>query len=211
MRKDSKILGIVLGILFSVFAVALAVFLLLNFDILYRYDIENLEIQSSTGYEKDFILDNYHAVTRYLSPFYNGDFNLAGMDFSEGGAIHFKEVKNIINILYLAGSASLLAIFILFIFLKKSIGRNTFLFSSLGTVILPALIIIAAAIDFDSFFVLFHKIFFNNDLWIFDSRTDPIINILPQEFFMQCAVFIAFVMVLFAFILFVIGLFKKKR
>ncbi|NLL91518.1 MAG: TIGR01906 family membrane protein [Ruminococcaceae bacterium] len=211
MRKDSKTLGILLGILFSVFAVALAVFLLLNFDFLYRFDIEKLGIQSSTGYEKDFILDNYHAVTQYLSPFHDGEFKLAGMEFSEGGAVHFEEVKNIINILYLAGFASLFAILTLLVIFKKRVGRNTFFFSSLGTIVLPAILIIGAAIDFDGFFTLFHKLFFNNDLWIFDSKTDPIIKILPQEFFMHCALFIAFVLIFFTIALSVIGLSKKKR
>ncbi|MDD3403027.1 MAG: TIGR01906 family membrane protein [Hespellia sp.] len=42
---------------------------------------------------------------------------------------------------------------------------------------------IYAAADFDTFFTKFHEIFFTNDLWIFDPRTDYMIRMLPEEFF----------------------------
>ena len=38
--------------------------------------------------------------------------------------------------------------------------------------------------------MIFHKLFFDNDYWIFDYRTDPIILLLPDEFFMHCALMI---------------------
>ena len=31
-----------------------------------------------------------------------------------------------------------------------------------------------------------HKILFNNDDWLFDYETDPIIYLLPEEFFLTC-------------------------
>ena len=47
------------------------------------------------------------------------------------------------------------------------------------------------SINFDKAFVIFHKIFFaGKDNWTFDPRYDEIINVLPQEFFMNCAIFI---------------------
>ena len=44
--------------------------------------------------------------------------------------------------------------------------------------------------NFDRLFVAFHGVFFNNDAWIFDARTDPIILALPQDFFMHCFVLV---------------------
>ena len=38
-------------------------------------------------------------------------------------------------------------------------------------------------VNFEGSFVLFHKTMFNNDYWIFDPNLDPVINILPEEFF----------------------------
>lgn len=45
--------------------------------------------------------------------------------------------------------------------------------------------------DFDKYFILFHHLFFNNDLWILDPATDMLINIVPEGFFMDTAARIA--------------------
>ena len=46
------------------------------------------------------------------------------------------------------------------------------------------------ATDFNKYFVIFHHIFFDNDLWILDPATDMLINIVPEPFFMDTAFFI---------------------
>ena len=54
-----------------------------------------------------------------------------------------------------------------------------------------ALIGALAAVDFDRFFTLFHAVFFpGKDNWLFHPRLDPVILILPQEFFRNCAILI---------------------
>ncbi len=37
--------------------------------------------------------------------------------------------------------------------------------------------------DFNKYFTLFHEVFFNNDLWLLDPRTDLLIRMLPEGFF----------------------------
>jgi len=59
------------------------------------------------------------------------------------------------------------------------------------------IVTVLAATDFNRAFVVFHALFFpGKENWIFDPRTDEIINILPQEFFMNCAVCIVAVLLL---------------
>ena len=41
--------------------------------------------------------------------------------------------------------------------------------------------------DFTKYFVIFHHIFFDNDLWILNPATDMLINIVPEGFFMDTA------------------------
>ena len=54
-----------------------------------------------------------------------------------------------------------------------------------------------AALDFNRAFVVFHVLFFpGKDNWLFDPAEDPIINILPQEFFRNCALLILALLVL---------------
>lgn len=42
---------------------------------------------------------------------------------------------------------------------------------------------IAFTMDFTKCFTIFHEIFFTNDLWLFDSRYDYMIRMLPEGFF----------------------------
>ena len=48
-----------------------------------------------------------------------------------------------------------------------------------------------AALDFDRAFTVFHKLFFpGKDNWIFYPSKDPVIKMLPAEFFRNCAIVI---------------------
>lgn len=51
-------------------------------------------------------------------------------------------------------------------------------------------LIILACIDFNSLFVLFHKVAFTNDLWLLNPQTDLLIRLMPIEFFISCAAII---------------------
>ncbi len=69
--------------------------------------------------------------------------------------------------------------------------------------------------NFTKYFVIFHKIFFTNDLWILDPRTDLLINIVPEPFFVDTAArigitFMAMIAVLFAVCIFFLRKEKKS-
>jgi integral membrane protein (TIGR01906 family) len=119
------------------------------------------------------------------------------MAFSEKGAAHFADCKFLFDLngtVLLLSSACLLALF----FLRKKLGpyklgkRSAAFYAGIGAVVLPLVAGGLAATDFDRAFVVFHQIFFpGKDNWIFDYRTDEIIRVLPQDFFMHCAILIA--------------------
>ena len=44
-------------------------------------------------------------------------------------------------------------------------------------------IAVTVASDFSKYFIVFHHIFFDNDLWLLDPRTSLMINMLPETFF----------------------------
>ena len=43
------------------------------------------------------------------------------------------------------------------------------------------------ALNFDQYFIKFHELFFDNDLWLLDPKTDMMINMLPIGFFISMA------------------------
>ena len=44
-----------------------------------------------------------------------------------------------------------------------------------------------ALVDFNAVFVMFHHLFFDNDLWIFDPAEDYMIRMLPEGLFADMA------------------------
>lgn len=59
------------------------------------------------------------------------------------------------------------------------------------------IVLLAVIIDWEKAFTLMHKIFFDNDDWLFNPQTDPIITILPDTFFMHCGLLIIGLTILF--------------
>lgn len=75
----------------------------------------------------------------------------------------------------------------------------------LGTGLFFGLVTALAAVistDFTKYFIMFHHIFFDNDLWILDPAADMLINIVPEGFFMDTAGRIALTFGSLSFILF---------
>ncbi len=69
---------------------------------------------------------------------------------------------------------------------------------------------IGASVDFSKAFIIFHKIFFRNNYWIFDPNVDPIINALPEELFMIEFMLIVGVLIIFTLVIKVLNFRLKK-
>lgn len=79
-------------------------------------------------------------------------------------------------------------------------------------ILFPTLLLTTIMINFDATFVTFHKMLFRNNYWQFDPELDPIIQILPEEFFYHTALLIAAIIIfsIIAFILIHKRLIRKK-
>lgn len=185
-----------LAMLILSIAVGLGLIHLTNF--IYYIDIEVLDIPANSGYSREVILENYHAVMDYLSPFCNDEFHLPSMAYSNPGAIHFEECKVIFNAIYLWGAIAFVFVSLMMLFYRDKL---TYRIAGVLTLALPLTVVVGIAVNFDKAFVLFHKLLFNNMNWVFDPRYDPIITVLPEEFFMHCGIFIALCVILGAVIL----------
>lgn len=65
--------------------------------------------------------------------------------------------------------------------------------------------------NFTKCFVIFHEIFFDNDLWLFDARTDFMIRMLPEGFFYDMVIRIGVIFIISLVLLFVGSIFLKKK
>ena len=59
-----------------------------------------------------------------------------------------------------------------------------------GFLLISAITAGAIAIDFDRAFVIFHLIFFDNDLWILFPPRDRLVMMVPLQFFINISIFI---------------------
>lgn len=103
---------------------------------------------------------------------------------------------------------------LLLIVLKSQIRKILPMAICVGTGLFSALICGLAAListDFTKYFVIFHQIFFDNDLWILDARTDLLINIVPEPFFMDTAARIAMLFAGSVLCIFFLSLFLLVR
>ena len=69
------------------------------------------------------------------------------------------------------------------------------------------------ATDFNQYFMIFHEIFFNNDLWLLDPKTDLMIRMLPEGFFFDMVIRIGlcFIVSLITLLGISIIILKKQR
>lgn len=195
-KRNYKLFQILFSLVFSLFIIASAVKLTLMFKPLYYFDIQYLNIVEQSNFSKDEIVKNYDYVISYLLSPKEEDFKLPSIPYSKYGQIHFKDVKRIFTsvdvLLVVTGLISAIGLPLNLKHKNLDFLKQT---SSI-LIILPVVLLTAFMINFDAFFTIFHKIFFRNDYWIFDPELDPIINILPQEFFYHSALLIVILIIL---------------
>lgn len=191
--------------------ISTAVIITLNFRPLYYVDMKFYNLSEMTGYPENEIRANYDTLIEYNSVLYQGELAFPTLPMSEQGRIHFIEVKRIfVFIQAVLFPLSLIGSLTGIYFLKRQKPAYLKLTSVLNLA-LPAVLGTLIAMNWNRFFILFHELFFNNDYWIFDEVTDPIITLLPDGYFMHCALMILGIIILSSILCFVIYRKKSKN
>lgn len=191
-------------ILFSFYllisSVVFSVIVTLNISpILYSLFIKLNKIPNYNNLSKEEILNDYNNIIHYLNSPQEEVLKFKNFKISPIGEFHFLEVKEIFSSIYLICVACLILGLILFILLKKfklKISLKAFNIFFYEVLFIFLSLILSFYLNFSKVFTLFHKIFFNNDYWIFDPKKDPIINVLPESYFLFLAVFILFLVMI---------------
>lgn len=197
----NKLSNIVVSLCLALAMIGASVIITLNIRDIYYNDIDKLNIESMSGLSREEIIENYDYLIDYNLSSNAGEFKLPTLTSSKPGKIHFEEVRDIFqNVKLLTIICGVIAIIGGILQIRKrdfKFLRN----SSILIIILPVLLAIPIAINFNACFILFHKIMFSNDYWIFDPQLDPVINMLPEEFFMHMGITILIIMLIVSIIL----------
>lgn len=187
-QSSGTLSNILLAVVLTLFIFTLSVVLVLNFKWLYYIDITLLGIEKRSGMNVASIKANYDTLIQYNQFWYRGDLVFPTLPMSATGRIHFEEVKRIFVVIQFLCMGTLIGSVIGIV--KKRRMRQYGYLKLAGSLSLaiPVILGAVALFSWDRFFVTFHQIFFRNDYWLFDSKTDPVILILPDAYFMHCAI-----------------------
>lgn len=194
--KTSKLLTVLLSVLTAVILLTAAIAVPILCRPFYYAHIEPMGLCEQTGLTRDEIKTAFDEMM---------DFCLGGEEFSTGvlrwseeGKAHFTDVRVLFLFDLRVLAISVIALILILVISRLSrrkpgrILRRGYTFWAGGGLAAVFVIVGAlAAADFDRAFTIFHTLFFpGKDNWLFHPSKDQIINILPQDFFMHCALLI---------------------
>ena len=213
-RILSAILIVAIAIVIITFSIGLPIYV----RPFYYAHIEPLDMPYWTDLPAETIREAYDDVLDYLT-LPGGEFKAGVFPFSEEGASHFADCKKLFTlnlVAFIISSAYIVTVLLLskkgIVSLHRYRGFDSGFWAGVGTLSAFALFGGLAALDFDRAFEVFHKIFFpGKDNWVFDYDTDPIIWVMPEEFFMNCAILILSSVVVISALLIIIGVRRKAK
>ncbi|UUC43052.1 TIGR01906 family membrane protein [Clostridioides difficile] len=196
-----------LNVLFSVCISIVIIVGVINFTVgfkkLYYFDIDYLNISELSGLSKDDIKLNYDYLIDYNLNKNVSEFNLPTLKSSPQGKIHFEEVRNIFQNINKLAKLLLIVSLVGIILSVKNKNIKILKTTSITLIMMPLLLTVPILLDFEKSFIIFHKLLFRNDYWIFNPNLDPVINILPEEFFFHSGMMILILILLSSILLFV--------
>ena len=188
-----------------VFLIATSVRWVINAPILYSYGFDRYDIPSRTGIERPDLISAGRQIRDYFN---NGEEYLVvsavryGVEapslYNSREVLHMKDVKLLVRGVYRAQEVTgvyLLAFAAVGLWLRRrAFLPRLGLYAAAGgalTIGLVALAELASVVGFSQVFLLFHQISFTNDLWQLDPRTDVLLMMFPQGFFLDATMWIA--------------------
>ena len=191
-----RVLSLILAVALFFFIITASIALPIYIRPFYYAHIEPLNLSEASGYSEQQIKVAYDEVLDYLT-LPNTEFSAGDMAYTPSGRDHFADCKSLFTLNLVVLIISVVIISLVFIIKRRSniklyLGKHTpYYYTSVSIVSIFGAIALLAAIDFDSAFTVFHKIFFaGKENWLFDPSVDEIVSVLPPEFFRNCAILI---------------------
>ncbi len=226
MKTAHKLFGFLasFAIIFILLVTAFDVACYSDFDF-YQEEYEKYGVLDDLSMEMDDVME----VTRHMMAYLRGQEDSLQitttvdgetMDFfNDQDLFHMAEVKDLFLGMFRIRTICIVILVLSLIALFATHGDGRTLFRcfqySLAIFIGLAVILgIIVAVNFSQAFVVFHHLFFDNDLWLFDPSTDLMINMLPEGLFMDFTVrilgFFVLFLVLFEAVLLIFNRIKKS-
>ena len=161
--------------------------------LLYPMEISYFNLPDKVHLKAETIQYNFNILLNYLTNPFGQKLSMPDFRSSAAGLHHFQAVK---YLFHLAQAIFLVTLPALIFFIQKVVKKGFLALYQRSLFILSVLpfvmICLAGLIGFNNFFTLFHQVLFVGDsTWLFDPAKDPVIWILPEEFFMHAFILFA--------------------
>ncbi|MCL2559978.1 MAG: TIGR01906 family membrane protein [Turicibacter sp.] len=171
-----------IGTLVFISVVAIAAIITLNLTFTYPFITRYYELDVIIGVDHATLLYNYRRIIHYINWPWITTLYMPDFPMSDTGEFHFWEVMVIFQVLQVI---SVLFLGWVVVSIKKKWQLLAYFNAAANLIFVTfSAIFVVMMIDFNFAFYWFHRVFFNNDYWIFNHRYDPIILALPAELFM---------------------------
>jgi len=216
--KESKLLSAVLIIAFMLLILSSSIASATCWKGFYYLQIDNLNLIEDTGLTREEIKTAYSEMVDYCNGV-RDEFSVGKLRYSESGKDHFADCRKlfVLDLWVLCVSGGVLLCWAAvrhFVKVRSALvkGHNAGFWGAVILLVSAVILGGLGSINFDRTFVVFHTLFFPGKTnWYFDPRVDEVINILPEVFFMRCAILIVCVVLLECTVLIVTDLVLRKK
>ena len=227
MNKETRLIDKIMTIVFIVvlvfFILSCSIFMPLMNRRFYYDQIDGLNIvevlnnYSHENYTKEDVVEAFDDVMDFI--WKGSEFKTGKLKYSESGKSHFEDCVPLFWLDFIVFIiTSILMVTFLILHITKVVriqdirGMSPLFYGGIITIGLVICLGIFGVINFDLLFEYFHKVFFpGKDNWVFDPRYDEVILILPEKFFMRCAILIGSTLFVLSGISIAYGIIKKKK
>lgn len=227
MNKEARLIDKIMTIVFIVvlvlFILSCSIFMPLMNRRFYYDQIDGLNIvevlnnYSHEDYTKEDVVEAFDDVMDFI--WKGSEFKTGKLKYSESGKSHFEDCVPLFWLDFIVFIiTSILMVTFLILHITKIVriqdirGMSPLFYGGIITIGLVICLGIFGVINFDLLFEYFHKVFFpGKDNWVFDPRYDEVILILPEKFFMRCAILIGSTLFVLSGVSIAYGIIKKKK
>ncbi|WP_249641541.1 MULTISPECIES: TIGR01906 family membrane protein [unclassified Enterococcus] len=166
---------------------------------LYLIDLNFYDLDQAAGLSKQVISHNYDILMQYLLNPFKEKLSMPDFPSSKDGLKHFHDVKLLFQLVQVVFLVTIVPSFLFLRRLKRQEQLWRLINPMRFMMLLPIGLGFLMFLGFDTFFTKFHELFFSDSTWIFYPEVDPIILVLPEEYFMHCFILGFAVLELLAF------------
>lgn len=205
---------IILEIMIILFIITFILEFIILFRPFYYFNITFMGMPQVTRYSYDEIKQGFDELMDFLV--WHKDFKMGIFHCTENAKAHFYDCQNLFTLNFVVLIISIISILIIYMLQKKNIIKISYNHFSIGMssvftfIIVGVICLIWAFINFYSFFVFLHAIFFPGKSNFYFTNEDTIINILPTELWMNYGFLLLTLLIIFNLII-IIHYIKKKK